>query len=267
MPSDHPASAEADSAIGTILESVGSLEEDRRRDLERRLDEQRQDLARIFAGGSGAYVVVRTERFAYNPIAYDPNNNRGMRDAPRFRVFVLPAISEQAGRTEWGKHPQHSPLAVFDMQDDGWQKEGDDRPIFLPPPVPSDFIPPMVTSGSGGAVPTGPWPSDFTPSTTSQTSAADLGGSTICVTGTQVSSSGLQHNGDYYTDYVVDFVATIGEEKLLPWTQSVRVNGSRSWYGYSFSRCFDVRDLGSFRDELARHGINLPRLPAEIGNA
>ena len=57
-----------------------------------------------------------------------------------------------------------------------------------------------------------------------------------CVSGKGIYSSGLQgESGNYYTDYTVQYKATIGRKKWKSWTQGVRSKGGRSWYGYSYS--------------------------------
>lgn len=84
-------------------------------------------------------------------------------------------------------------------------------------------------------------------------------GARICVTGKDVSSSGLQGtSGSYHTDYTVEFKATKSGAVWKTWTQDVRVEGSRSWYGYSFTKCFDVGDTDDFCRQLAAQQVIAP---------
>jgi hypothetical protein len=57
----------------------------------------------------------------------------------------------------------------------------------------------------------------------------------ICISGQDIGSSGLQEKpkGNYYTDYTIQYSATIEGKKVASWTQIKRSLGGRSWYGYT----------------------------------
>lgn len=114
------------------------------------------------------------------------------------------------------------------------------------------------------------WTSDLQPGKVNQEKDVDAGEvacdchcaqivGRICITGKDIASSGLQGtSGNYHTDYTVEFKATKDDAQWKTWTQGVRVDGSRSWYGYDYSECFDSKDRGDFCQKLGAQRITAP---------
>jgi hypothetical protein len=114
------------------------------------------------------------------------------------------------------------------------------------------------------------WTSDLEPGKVNQEKDVDSGEvacdchcvqvvGRICVSGKNIASSGLQGtSGNYHTDYTVEFEATKDGAPPQTWTQGVRVDGPRSWYGYTYHRCFDSNDRADFCAKLGADRIVAP---------
>ena len=88
----------------------------------------------------------------------------------------------------------------------------------------------------------------------------------LCISGKVLASSGLQQSGGkYYTDYNVEFTASFEGKIAKRWEQRVRVEGSRSWYGYYYNKCFKVAqgDKKAVSDIFSQEGLSAPGFDAE----
>lgn len=89
--------------------------------------------------------------------------------------------------------------------------------------------------------------------------------SSVCVSAKQLASTDLQSGGKgYYTEYTVEFTADFKGVKKK-WVQNVRVDGPRSWYGYSYFKCFELEPpyKQSLYATLAKDGLVPPGFELE----
>lgn len=80
-----------------------------------------------------------------------------------------------------------------------------------------------------------------------------------CVSGKSISSSGLQgYPTNPHTNYQVEYTAKLDRHEVR-WTQSKRVDGDRSWYGYSYSKCFDEKEgAPGLCQQMTAEGLSPP---------
>ncbi len=82
----------------------------------------------------------------------------------------------------------------------------------------------------------------------------------VCVSGKDIASTGLQCPGDQcYTDYTVEYTATIGNKPWQTWIEPERSVGGRSWYGYYFGpHCVSGEVPAAICQQLAEKGVSPP---------